>query len=356
MAFTKRSEKTLYLNQAEGIVLPKLKALKRGDVIRLSQQFQRLLRGLLNVSNTEFLGSSQNATSSLIYSLLPILQNRQDFQIFISAHEIKWFKTLFTAGRLPVKETTYPNYAPQKKINFIKKKVTVFDPYLFIKNPRSFVNQKIPAIVILSHVSRLTGELFVTPGVYRKIKALNKANILVVDGSQAVGAMRVDPHIISDIYIGVTSKFINAEPHISFYWVSQQIADTYGIISRSINPRLFFREIYSAVNNLKILQKNTHNVHAIRKYFETKLKEYKINFLKYKYQQDHIILIPEKRSKLGSIIKKLKRQGIIISPNTSYSIQEPKDPALRISITPRLKISDINYFVDKMAQIKHGLR
>jgi len=345
-------QKILYLNQADGRVVPELKSLKIKNASLLFKRFTKAIRKILSLSNKDFLGFAQNATSSLIYGLLPILKKNKDITILISNHEIRWYKKLFVTGKLPIQETTYPNYAPQIKIDFIKKKTVLFDPEIFVKKPEKFLSSKKPVLIILSHVSRLTGELFITPKLYQRIKKINKDNIVVIDGCQAVGAAKVAPHTISDFYVGVTSKFIGAEPHIAFYWINQRLVKKYNIIPQSINPKLFFREIYSAVCALNILNKKGLDVHELRTYFEKKLKDFKISFLKLKNQQDYIILIPENRSKITNTIKKLKQHGVIVSSNILFSIREPKHPSLRVSVVASLKRKDIDHVVELIAKIK----
>ncbi len=347
--------KPLYLNRAGGIVDPQLTKLRVKNPSLLYRQFVGEMRSLLGLSMHDFLGFAQNATTSIIYALTPILKKNNPFKILVSSHEIRWYKDLFSLGRLPIGETTYPNYAGQRKVAFIKKSMTVFDPHAFIKNPQKFLPSHRPAIIVISHVSRLTGELFMTPKIYRIIKRMHKDNIVIVDGCQAVGAIFVRPQSMSDIYVGVTSKFIGAEPHIGFYWVRSSLAKKYGIKPKSINLQLFSRELYSAVHALRILRRTGMNISSIRSYFEKSLNKVHIPFLKMPAGQRHILLIPAKRKKLSQIIEILEKKGIIAASNTSYSIREPVNPALRISITPHMERKDVDYVVHALEELKSGL-
>ena len=347
--------KSLYLNYTDGRVVPQLAKLKVKNPMLLYRQLIKSIQHLLGLSTDDFLGFAQNVTTGVIYSLLPILEKNKNFKILVSAHEIRWYKKLFARGVLPVEETTYPNYAGQKKIHFIKKSITVFDPRTFAARPDIFLSSKKPTMIIISHVSRLTGELLITPMLYRAIKKINKENIVVVDGSQAVGAISVKPHLISDIYIGLTSKFIGAEPHIAFYWVCSHVAVQYNIQPKSINPRLFSKEIYSAVHAMHNLKKRGINVSSIRRYLEKSFKKNHIPFLVLPNGQKHIFLIPVAKRSIPSTLKELEQKGIIISSNISYSMREPNHSCLRIAITPHLKKKDVDYVVKAFGLLKNGL-
>ena len=97
------------------------------------------------------------------------------------------------------------------------------------------------------------------------------------------------------------------------------------------------------------------NISSIRSYFEKSLNKVHIPFLKMPAGQRHILLIPAKRKKLSQIIEILEKKGIIAASNTSYSIREPVNPALRISITPHMERKDVDYVVHALEELKSGL-
>lgn len=344
--------KSLYLNQADGRKEKQLDSIKIKNPSVLYKSFQIHIRQLLRLSKNEFLGFAQNATSCIIFALSPILK-RKRYRILVSNHEIRWYKDLFEDGKLPVKETTYPNYAPQIKLPFIKREISFFDPHVFIKKPEKFLSNTTPTIIVLSHVSRMTGELFATQKLYKAIKKINPENIVIIDGSQAVGILQFVPISISDIYIGITSKFIGAEPHIAFYWVSKKVATEYQIPSQTINPKLFSKEIYSAERALRALKKGKRNLSLVRKTFEAVLSKNNIPFLRLPLQAKHILLMPEKKIRLKKIVDKLNKNGIVVSSNIGYSICEPKKPAVRISIIPQLTKKQIEFAIKKIKEIRN---
>ncbi len=343
--------KELYLNEADGRKPKKLTDLKLKNPERLYRDFTQRIQSLLSIDKGEFLGFAQNATTNLLYIVLPILKKKKNYKIYMSAHEIKWYKKLFDAGRLPIENTTFPNYVKQSPISFVKKRVTLFDPEAFVKNPRKVLSTLEPAIIILSHVSRMTGEIFATQKLYKQIKSINKNNIIVIDGAQAIGALSCRPSRLSDVYIGVTSKFIGAEPHIGFCWVNRVLVKEYAFKEWNIEPKKFFREIYSTLEVLKKRRSWKRTIKEVRTSFDKKLQHYSIPHLKVKNQVPYIALIPIQKRLLAKKLQGLKKKGIIISSNTKWSIKEPRVPALRVSLTPVLSNKEIEYFSKTVSEI-----
>lgn len=334
----------IYLNDADGRKERKLTGLsinKKAGL--LSAELIAGLKKLLSLSSKDILLLSQNATTSLIKATLPILKQKK-YEVYISTHEVKYFKTLFKDGVLPTKYATYPNYTKQKSEGFMKKDVNFFETDVLIDRIKQILNSREPAIIILSHVSRMTGELLVTEKLYKKIKRINSKNILIVDGAQAVGAIKVNVKKLSDIYIGVTSKFIGAEPHLSFCWIRENIIKKYQIDQWRIDANEYVKEIYSATQAMNNLKKNK-NISDIREYLERKLLKHNITIWKPQSQIDNILLIPQNKGYLKKIIANLFSKGIIISSNTNWSIEEPKLSCLRISISSRTTKKQIDSFI-----------
>ncbi len=339
----------IYLNYSDGRKIKQLENTSIKNYTKNFQDFCFLLKRLLHLGKNDSLSFSQNLTTSLIFSLKPILE-KSDYNIFISNHEIKWFKTLFGTGKLPVRETTYPNYVKQKSVPFIKKDVTLFNPEVNLENIEKVIRKK-PAIIIISHVSRMTGERFVNEKLYREIKKINPHNILIVDGSQSVGILSVNPKKISDIYLGVTSKFINAEPHIGFCYISKSLRKKYNMDQWSIDPKEFSREIYSTLVNIKKVIINSKILRQKRNYLEKLIKENDLTVYKTQNQVDYIVTIPWKRN-IEKVINNLKEYNIHVFHNKKYSITEPKNPGIRISFTSKTKITDFKKLVQKLIEIK----
>lgn len=307
------------------------------------------VRKLLDISKQEFLSFSQNATTSLIYSLLPILE-QGDYKIYIGSQEIRWVAGMFEKGKLPTNECTYPNYAKLEKVPFLKKPFNIFDPKDLINNPKKTIGRK-PCIIIFSHISRVTGETFASQKLYSAIKKLNKENIVVVDGCQAVGATLTKPNRLSDIYVGVTSKFIGAEPHIGFAWIKKEIVKRFNIKPWRISPTIFSKEIYSAVRALNKLEINPRRTLIVRKAFEGYLRVNNVEFFKGINQAAHILIVLTRKS-LKKTIQTIKTKGYTVSPNTGWSIKEPYIKGVRISLTPRTPINQLKIFANVLGSMK----
>lgn len=337
--------KQLYLNYAEGIKPPLIKKnISKQSALVNFRFFEKEMSNILDISSKEFIGFSQNITTSLISVLLPILNN-DNYEVYICSHEIRWFKTLFEIGKLPTHETTYPNYAPQTEVFFLKKKVNIFDPEEFIKNPKKIIGSK-KSIIIFSHVSRMTGEYIAGKSIYDEIKKINYDNIIIVDGAQAVGAVKLKIKSLSDVYLGTTSKFINAEPNISFYWVRKILIKKFAINFESIDSYKFSKEVYSAILSLKNLVIDSKKVKQYRKALGLLLKKKGLLILEVKSQAPHIAVIPWSKARLSNKVEELRRAGFIVSANTDYSIKEPKVPGIRVSLTPHLTFKRLKQFVD----------
>lgn len=339
--------KEVYLNHADGRKERKLSGLKVNNPARAFRFFVSEIRNLLGVSQKDLLAFSQNATTSLIHSVSKPLRNGE-YRVFLSSHEIHWYKTLFSKGAMPMDEVTFPGYAKLHPVRFLKRKVHTFDPHKLAKNPQKVLGKE-PAIVIISHVSRLTGEVLLTPSLFRKIKKLNQKNLVVADGSQAIGAMKVKAGALADIYVGVTSKFIQAEPHIGFCWIVPHIVRDFRLKAWSISPNEFRREIYSALRSLRKLRRK-RSVKGLRIQFKKELRENGISILQVPRQVDHFLLVPSKRPR--EAVQRLKEGGIIVSSNTGWGVAEPETPGLRISISPQLKRWEIGRAVRALAEIK----
>ena len=339
--------KVIYLNHADGRKPRKLSKLKVKNPTQLFHSLILEIRKILNISKNDFLSFSQNTTTSLIKILIPLLKDN-NYKILLDSHEIHWYKTLFIKGRMPINEVTYPNYAKLRRVPFLKKRVTYFEPNKLAENPGKILGKK-PAIVIISHVSRLTGGILLTSKLYKKIKKINPKNIVIVDGSQAVGSMKTRVKTLADIYIGVTSKFIQAEPHIGFCWISSKIVRDFKIKKWDIEPYEFHREIYSAYNCLKTLNEE-RGVKTQRSHLKKLLKKAGIPLCQISHQIDRLLLVPSNHP--TEAVKRLEKMGIIISSNTGFSVAEPKIPGLRISLSSQLSNKDIKIVVQALVEIK----
>ena len=191
----------------------------------------------------------------------------------------------------------------------------------------------------------MTGEYIAGKNIYDEIKKINSDNIIIVDGAQAVGAIKLKIKSLADVYLGTTSKFINAEPNISFCWIRKDPVQKFAINFGNINPYKFSKEIYSTILSLKKLVIDSKKVKQYRKVLSLLLKKKGSSILEAKSQASHIAVIPWNKSKLDKKVEELRNIGFIVSTNTGYSIKEPKVPGIRISLTPQLTFKQLEKFV-----------
>jgi hypothetical protein len=328
--------KQIYLNAADG----RKEAVLGNKTIRtrpsiLAQQYRTYLAELYHTNPSEWI-LGQNVTSHVVRIISQLLTKRPNFTVFISSHEIIFFKEALEKGRLEKGRTTYPNYAPFVSFQFPKVYPKIFNAK-DVLNIEKVVGKK-PSIVILSHVSRLTGEIFPIKDVYVKLKKLNSKNVLIVDGVQFTGTRVFGVADACDAYITSNYKFLGAEPSLSAAYCSSSLQDEYSLDTQGILPEEYAKELYSTVaqvKKIKNIQNANKRISSLRKSFLRdliKCKELKLIIPPHQIPQMVTIYVGS-RDKVENTVGCLESKGISVSSNTGYSNAEPTVPCIRVSIS-----------------------
>ncbi|MDO8538016.1 MAG: aminotransferase class V-fold PLP-dependent enzyme [archaeon] len=347
--------KNIYLNAVNG-VKPRLLLDKK-----INENPQELYKKLvlefcrLSKCKPEEVELGQNITSHITFIIDCIKKIDSDFKIMLSSHEIIYLKQFLEQGKMIAQEATYPNYAKANDVNFSRMKTQIFDPIAFSKSPEKFISGK--TIIVLSHVSRLTGEIFPIKQIYKKIKKTSPESILIVDGAQFTGTDFFKIPESCDAYIGMTSKFIGAEPNISIAYISSELRKRFIKNYPKINPQEYVRELFSAVQELSSPEFKKDILHKIKQSRNFLLKELKqiktIKIASFSNQAPQIVTISVGNiSETKRIVEELEKQGIEVSHNLDWSITEPEIPLIRIAITVKTTKEELKEFAKVLKKIK----
>ena len=337
--------KKIYLDYANGLYQSGVVGKYKPSTESLKFIKKKLVK-IMGLKDKEFISLSQNLSTSLIYVLRKVFQ-RPKFNVYISSHEIKYLETILTSGVMPKDKVSYPNYAKFIEVAGFSKDIHVFEPDELLRLP-----EEEDKIIIISHVSRMTGEILIKPNTFLQAKKKNSNDIIIVDGCQSVGALEVNSDKVSDVYLGVNSKFLGAIPHIGFCWISNKIVNSWKIKEWTIDHNDFQKEISSTRTSLEKISLQLNKVLILRNIFENNLLENGIEFQKLKNQVNYILIIPIKSEELNQLVQELKKSNIFVSSNTNWSIREPEIPGIRISIGKNNSIQDIKNFIAIFKKIR----
>ncbi len=344
------SADTVYLNDPDGRKVSCLTNVKVDQPERLLESVSSFMCLHFMRTDKSKLFFAQNISTHLAQLLGIIKSERKDIsKIYVSSHEIKWIKNMLeTDGYQP--SATHSNYHENTIINSPTFNVEVF-PFEDVEKTINKVTE--PIIFFISHVSRLTGEVSDIASIYKSIKSKN--SILIVDGSQSVGAIGpVEIKDVGDVYLGVSSKFIGAEPHLGFAFISDNFFDKY--IKDTNNYPAFdavvhAKDIYSLSENLKNpLYSSDYSTHIInlKKYALEKMESLDKNilFLSKNQAQNFLTLNFGSIEKNKSFVEFSKNLGVTVSDNTEWSIAEPTVPLVRIGLSVRVTKKDIDSLIE----------
>lgn len=345
-------QSTIYLNAADGRKSPKLAHIKiRGNPQKKLETLLKYFAQLYGCNST-LLEIDQNITTHIGRIITAMLRKKPEYNVFVSNHEIRFIKKSLEAGKLLMSEVTHPNYAKLRPVQFQKIKTIVFDPNQFTKNPKNIIGKK-KSIVILSHVSRLTGETFPIRMIYQRMKKLNPQNSLIVDGAQFTGTEPFKIENSCDGYVTCVSKFVGAEPELGIAYISKGVRNQFIKNYPKINPKKYSKELYSATCQIKKMKRmknpNSH-VKKLRQKLLEGLKEIKgIKIAIPASQINHMVTISAGgRKRTQSVVARLRGKEIIVSGNFNYSVAEPKTPLIRIGLTFETTTKYIEQFLDKL--------
>lgn len=306
-------------------------------------QIKKQIKYFLKIKDIDFLSVSQNASTSLAIILSKILKYKE-LPIYISSHEIVYFKELIETGSMPKDKVLRPNFAKLKEVKIKKQKVKIFEPEDLLKIPKG------KKIIIISHVSRINGEIIFQESQFKKIKEKNKDTIIIVDACQSLGNIPVNSKKLADIILGVNSKFLGGIPHMGFCYINTKTLN-YFHKEWDIDPEEFKNEIFMTHLSFKKNKFNPKKVSFLKKHLLKELNKKNIPYLRSKKQIDAFTLIKVRKDRIEKIVKKLEKAGIKTSGNTKWSNKEPKYPGIRISISARNEIGEIKTLIQQIEKI-----
>lgn len=340
---------SVYLNDPNGLKPPKLSSVNVENAKELEKGCADFLCKHLIQTDAGKVFFAQNMSTHLAHITSLIKKVSLEIaHVYISDHEIKWMKELLETPDLQP-DATYSNYHRNEYIahpSFTVKTIK------FNEFPDAVRETEVPSIFFISHVSRLTGEIVDIASLYKLIKDTNPNSLLIVDGAQSLGALEpIDVNTSCDVYSGLSSKFIGAEPHLGMFFSSDSFYNKY-IGSRQNYPE-FDTEAHS--KDLFSLWENLQNPGYLENYHShiTSIKNYALESLK----DSSIIYTPPHQAanfltlNFGSkeanqiFVSKAEESGIIVSDNTQWSITEPDMPLVRVGISVRTTKDDIDKLV-----------
>lgn len=345
------TEPSLYLNDPVGLkeaCLGGVPINNPEELLNASADF--LCRKLINSDKTR-LFFAQNLTTHLVQILSIVKKENDSFtKVYLSDHEIKWIKEMLEGSRYKL-DATHSNYHGNEVISYPTFGVEVF-PF---NNPDKMIeNNNEPAIFFISHVSRLTGEITNIASIFKLIKSKNSNSILIVDGAQSVGAIGpIKVEGACDVYLGVSSKFIGAEPHLGFVCLSESFFERY---VKNRNNYSFFnvekhkQDIYSLFSSLQnILFQSDYQaeIENLKKYAISKINSLDKNTLYLPPNQapNFLTLNFGSLEKNKKFIEFASEQQIIVSDNIEWSIITPSVSLIRIGLSVRAKGKDIDRLI-----------
>lgn len=345
----------IYLNDADGRKPAQLKSFVVRNSDRQLAKLREYMSGYwgVNEASIEF---AQNTSTHLAYCVEIIKRKYPNVVVFLDSHEIGWLRRMFALGALPVKTMTYGNYKHScHPYQFPRSDVVIFTPSNLISLRKRYQHKT--AIVVLSHISRQSGEVLATPSLLRNTAKFDPETFFLIDGAQGLGAI---PDFIkkkSCAYLTVSSKFIGAEPHLGIVHLSQRFKNNFTCEYPRFYPDEYAREIYSAVSELGRIS-NDHSYLAritlLRKLCLEKMREIPgVRIVAPPTQVPWLVTIAiGSERKTYEIVKRLKETfDIIVYHNISYSVCKPTVPMIRISISPRTTMSDVKILIQGLKQV-----
>lgn len=342
----------VYLNDPDGRKECTLSDLSVGDQSDNLNKSKDFLCNRFIECDTDNVFFAQNLTTHLAYILSFVKLKTPNLSgVYMSDHEISWIKkTLEVLDYTP--DNTHSNYHLNEKIKHPAFDVKIF-PFDNFEKKVAAVRQ--PSIFYISHVSRLSGEIFSISSAYQTIKEASPDSILIVDGAQSLGAMeRFDIENNCDVYLGLSSKFIGAEPHLGFAFMSRWFFQKYVLDVKNyptFDVKKYSKDVFSLWNSLKYPIFESDFVEYIKK-----LKKYAVK--RFNFLRNETLYIPAKQSphfltlNFGSTLLNKRfvdfaaKKGIALSDNSGWCISEPKIPLVRVGLSVRVTELDVDILAD----------
>lgn len=340
----------LYLNDADGRKPKKLTDVKIKDTTDQLVSTLKQKMATLWSDNVEDIHIDQNVSTHIAYIIDVVYKRHKSVSAYVDSHEVLWMKDTIQNGKLSLDDMSYPNYAPRHQYEFKPNSVTMFDPTKELIIPQ---DGSIP-IIVYSHVSRLTGQIFPLESIFKKIKKEYPNAICIADGAQMMGGQKIYTLEYTDAYITTTSKFVGAELNLGICKLSNQFKDNYikdEINYPSIDLGAYSKEIYSTNQSLDEFTGVDFESHIqnMRVYLLDEFSKSGLSMYVYGMQDQapHLItLFVGDKSATELFVESIeKKYSMVVSHNMFYSIIEPKTPLVRISISARCTKENIDILV-----------
>jgi len=344
-----------YLNDPDGRKEARLSTAEVPDHDELLTRSSDFLCKYLVLSDKSRLFFAQNLSTHLAQILSFIRAKNPDIsKIYISDHELSWVKELIEIPGYQL-DATHSNYRSNEDIvcpNFIVEVLS------FSNFEKEIAGKKQAAVFYVSHVSRVTGEVADIASIFKVVKNNNPNSVLIVDGAQSIGAMRdIEVEDNCDAYLGLSSKFIGAEPHLGFAFMSQNFFQKY-LGDRKNYPAFsvdrHIKDIFSLWNSLQNpLYRSDFAAHirTLKDYAVQKLSSLNGQVLfNPPHQAPHFLTL-----NFGSIEKNKKfvafaeKEGMIVSENSGWTITPPTIPLVRIGLSIRVTKQDVDAVIEKVS-------
>ncbi len=350
-----REKQTIYLNDADGRKPARLDSIEVKQPERQLNRLRDLMSAYWGVDKgaIEF---AQNTTTHIAYLIEIIKTKYPDAIVFLDSHEIKWLKKTIENGKLPLNEMTYGNYVRHSYQHiFPKSEVKIFTISNIVRLRKT--HNHTPVIIVISHVSRQTGEIVATKKLLASLSRVNRNAFFIIDGAQFLGPIPEYIKHLSGAYLTVSSKFIGAEPHLGVAYLSNNLKRSFPHTYPHFESGRYIKEIYSAVCSLSQLQQvHSHYAHIrfLRTFcFRELRKNNNLRVISPRNQVPWIVTVRVgNNTKTWSVVKLLKEQfNVSVYQNISFSVSKPDTPMIRISISPRTRQKDIQILAQGLSVI-----
>lgn len=280
---------------------------------------------------------AQNVTTHVLQAVRALRRQNPAYDVLVDSHEVKWVKDSLEKGVLDRQNMTRPDFARPQSRRLAPVPVQTIEPKQLVSNRLEALVGRRPVILVVTHVSRLDGSTLPFRSIYEKMKSLNPKSILIVDGAQTTGAMRPQLRGACDMYIGVTSKFVDAVPHLAAAYIAPDLLRTSLKRYPSLRPSEFAQEAASAVERLshpRFDARTAHRIRSMRRFALGLLRDVKtVRVVSPKNQAPQIItLAVGSAQKTRQAVATLGKSGVVVSHNLDYSISSPTRPLIRVSI------------------------
>jgi hypothetical protein len=184
----------------------------------LQDRAKDIVKYLLQVQNGHIIFGANIAAMTV-----QIFQALEAKHVCFGRHELKWNAKLFRWNTIAEEDFTFSNRFFSDST--LGKTVLEQVPSDFSIEGKGTLNQK--DIYYTSVISRLSGERLMTPQKYQELKQTYPHLTIIVDYAQTIWALIEDVTQFSDIALWVSSKFIGANPHLWFAWISPEMLEKF---------------------------------------------------------------------------------------------------------------------------------